>query len=86
MTQSDIAIIPTPTQGEVINRLADVWQHAAAAMPDWDINFEVAADAVIAGIVQADDNDGLIAADDIIGQRCFGALMSDGPWWIKRAE
>jgi hypothetical protein len=71
---------------DVINHLRDVWEHASAAMPDWEIDFEIAADAVIAGDVETDDNEGLIASDDIIGQRCFGAIMSDGPWWIKHDE
>ena len=71
---------------EVMDRLSDAWQHASAAMPEWLLDFEVAADAVINGNVEPDDNDGFITSDDIIGQRCFGAIMSDGAWWVKRGN
>lgn len=46
------------------------------------IDVDVALEAIAAGMVLPDDNDGLIPPDDLDQQYAFGAVMSDGPWWV----
>jgi hypothetical protein len=41
----------------------------------------VAAESIMTGTVEPDDNDGRIPADDLAGRLALGAVMTDGPWW-----
>jgi len=52
----------------------------AIAINDADaFDIETAVDAILAGQVTPDDNEGLIT--DSVEALAFGAIMSDGPWW-----
>ncbi len=47
----------------------------ATFVPEW------AADAILAGQVTPNDNDGL--ATDELHALALGAVMADGPWWVR---
>ena len=66
---------------KIVSALHDCWGFASG-MVNEGINIEVAADAILAGEVTPNDNEGAIT--DEIMALAFGAMMQDGPWWIKK--
>jgi hypothetical protein len=72
----------TATHSEIIKALKQVIcvnEFGRSATDQLDVN--AAANAILAGQVTPDDNDGLIT--DGVEALALGALMSDGPWWTK---
>ena len=56
----------------------------ASDFPGLTVDIDVALEAITAGMVESDDNEGQIPSDDLDQQLAFGAFMSDGPWWVSR--
>jgi hypothetical protein len=69
----------TFTRSHLIEALNEVVSLNSLTANGFDV--EVAADAIVAGEVTPDSNDGLI--DDDAMAMAFGAFMADGRWWAK---
>lgn len=64
----------------LLDMVSDNRQIIAGTTDAW-FDAEIAADCIIAGEVTPDDNDGHIT--DAAESLAFGALMTDGPWWVR---
>jgi hypothetical protein len=70
-------------RSRLIEALEDVLRLNASAIAGTTtavFDVEAAADAILAGQVTPDDNDGGIT--DELEALAFGALLADGPWWV----
>lgn len=68
-------------RSDVLAALADtVSLNQILLEPGQHLDLDAAADAILAGHVTPDDNDGTIT-DPAAAAYAFGAFISDGPWW-----
>ena len=67
------------TRNAIVEALAEVATDNHLLSEGFDL--DIAADAILAGEVTADDNDGAIT--DPALKLAFGAFMSSGRWWVK---
>ena len=67
------------TRNDILEALAEIVADNHLFRDGFDV--DIAADAIMAGEVAADDNDGAI--NDPALKLAFGAFMSSGRWWVK---
>jgi hypothetical protein len=66
---------------EALTKMVAINSALIAATTDAVFDVELAADAILAGAVQPDTNDGVIT--DELEALAFGAMMSAGAWWVS---
>lgn len=68
----------TATRSQILDIIAEIPTTKSDTGARFDA--DIAADAILNGEVTPDDNDGTIT--DVTEALVFGALMSDGRWWV----
>jgi len=78
----NITEAPDKSRNEIIALCDNVVETNKAFFTDFNIRTDLAADAIIAGLVTPDTNGGLIT--DEWEALALGAFMSEGPWISRK--
>lgn len=75
---------PQFDRSDLLVALDTCWQFASGHTPDQVFNISAAANAIDAGQIRPDWNDGHIAPNDLLNAHAFGALISGEPsLWMQ---